>query len=130
MEGTFIRIFIWWEMHPKIVSHFRFYPKHQKQIKRRQIYLLFVGESSRYDHWSINGYGGNTSPLLTKEKNLISYKKVCVQGRQDEIFSSYAFDGSSPCDFKRHYSEKSAISLLNEAGFHTYWISEQVEVSM
>ena len=37
------------------------------------ICMLHIGESTRADHFSINGYYRNTTPLLAKRKNLINY---------------------------------------------------------
>ena len=38
--------------------------------------VVMVGESSRYDRWSLNGYRRDTNSLLKKEANLVSLLNV------------------------------------------------------
>ena len=37
-----------------------------------QVVVMVIGESSRYDRWSINGYARETNPLLKNESNLVN----------------------------------------------------------
>jgi glucan phosphoethanolaminetransferase (alkaline phosphatase superfamily) len=35
------------------------------------VVVMVLGESSRYDRWSLNGYARDTNPLLSQEPNLV-----------------------------------------------------------
>ena len=49
--------------------------KYQYQSKNDDLLLVFViGESTRGDHFSLNGYGRNTNPQLSQIPNLYSFK--------------------------------------------------------
>ncbi|WP_346428566.1 sulfatase-like hydrolase/transferase [Janthinobacterium agaricidamnosum] len=37
---------------------------------------MVIGESSRYDRWSLNGYERDTNPLLKQEANLVPLADV------------------------------------------------------
>lgn len=113
--------------HPELVENFHFYSKQIGKIPGRQIYVFFIGESSRYDHWGINGYPRDTSPSLSKEKNLISFKNVCAAGGMTELSVPMILTQTKPYNFIQHNYEKSIIALFGEAGFRTYWISDQVD---
>lgn len=115
------------DKHPQLVKNFHFYPEQKNKPSVRQIYVLFIGESSRYNHWGINGYSRNTSPLLDKEANLISFKNVCTAGGMTELSVPLMLTQAKPKNYSKHINEKSVIALFNEAGFHTYWISDQVD---
>ncbi|WP_394346731.1 sulfatase-like hydrolase/transferase [Thermoflavifilum aggregans] len=58
---------------PKI---FIFSTYYLSQPSGRQVCVFIIGESSRYDHWHINGYSRNTSPSLDTMHNLISFRNV------------------------------------------------------
>lgn len=115
------------EQHPSLVKDFHFDVKSKKQIPERQIYILFIGESSRYDHWGINGYNRNTSPLLSRQPNILSFKNVCTAGGMTGLSVPLILTQAKPWDYLQHYYQKSIISLFNEAGFRTYWISDQID---
>ncbi|MDB4167394.1 phosphoethanolamine transferase domain-containing protein [Polaribacter sp.] len=47
------------------------------RTEKDSLHIVFVlGESVRADHLSINGYHRNTTPLLKKQNNLVSYKNI------------------------------------------------------
>lgn len=96
-------------------------------LKRQQIQVLIIGESARYDHWGINGYGTNTSPLLAKENNLITFSKVFSGGYITEYAVPVILTGVGADSFSQHYKQKSIVGAYNELGYKTYWISNQID---
>ena len=89
--------------------------------------MLVIGESSRYDRWEINGYKRGTNPLLKQENNLVSL--------QDLITPVSATRLSVPVIISRKpgrqsltsgFTEKSVLTAFKEAGYKTYWISNQI----
>lgn len=92
----------------------------------RQIYVLVVGETARADRFALNGSAREQSPFLADVKNVIpltniispwSYSSRAVPAMLTPVlFNS---------DGKREHA-KSIVSAFSEAGFRTYWISNQL----
>ena len=88
--------------------------------------VLVIGESVRADHLSLNGYQRNTTPLLSKQNNLISFKNT---------YTPFTFTAKSlpqiltdkSIDSKPEIQEYvSLYSVLNKASFNSEWIGNQV----
>ena len=92
-----------------------------------QIVVMVVGESSRYDRWSINGYERETNPLLKKETNLVSLPDMITSVSATRL-SVPVLISRKPAtqSLKAGFSEKSFLTAFKEAGFKTYWISNQM----
>ena len=98
----------------------------KEDVDLNETIVLVVGETSRRDNWSLNGYSRETNPLLSKQKNLINLSNM--------ISISNATSNSIPMLLTRKpaekvnnydFSEKSIISAFKEAGYETYWVSMQ-----
>jgi glucan phosphoethanolaminetransferase (alkaline phosphatase superfamily) len=86
--------------------------------------MVFVlGETVRADHLGINGYYRNTTPLLSKRQNLISFKN---------LFTNNTYTGASVPQILTNQGLESnegvftsLYSVLNKANFKTTWIGNQ-----
>jgi glucan phosphoethanolaminetransferase (alkaline phosphatase superfamily) len=58
------------------------------------IVVLHMGESSRSDHWEINGYKRHTNPFLMKE-NIINFATIYACGNQTAISIPCILNGNS-----------------------------------
>lgn len=94
---------------------------------RAQIAVMVIGESSRFDRWSINGYERETNPLLKVEVNLVSLTNV-ISGVSATRLSVPVLVSRKPAtqSLKAGFAEKSFLSAFREAGFKTYWLSNQM----
>jgi len=92
-----------------------------------QVVVVVIGESSRYDRWSLNGYARETNPLLAKEDNLVMLKDVITPVSATRL-SVPVIISRKPAmqSLKDGFTEKSFLSAFKEAGFKTFWISNQV----
>lgn len=92
-----------------------------------QIVVMVIGESSRYDRWSLNGYQRETNPLLKNEPNLVSLSNVVTAVSATRL-SVPVLVSRKPAmqSLKAGFSEKSFLSAFKEAGFKTYWLSNQM----
>jgi len=92
-----------------------------------QIVVMVIGESSRFDRWSLNGYQRKTNPLLEKEANLVSLSNVITAVSATRL-SVPVMVSRKPAtqSLKAGFSEKSFLSAFKEAGFKTYWLSNQM----
>ena len=92
-----------------------------------EVVVMVIGESSRYDRWSINGYDRDTNPLLKQETNLVSLPDVITAVSATRL-SVPVMISRKPAtqSLKDGFAEKSFISAYKEAGFKTYWLSNQI----
>ncbi|MCD2516932.1 phosphoethanolamine transferase [Massilia sp. G4R7] len=92
-----------------------------------QVVVVVIGESSRYDRWSLNGYVRDTNPLLAREENLVMLKDVITPVSATRL-SVPVIISRKPAmqSLKDGFTEKSFLSAFKEAGFKTFWISNQV----
>lgn len=96
-------------------------------IEEKEIYIFIIGESARYDHFSINGYFRNTSPRLQTREGLINFTNVCSPAPNTHLAIPLLLLNSSPQDFNTIYDKPSVITYFKKLGFQTYWISNYTE---
>jgi len=108
-------------------SLFKFGARQNSHTDQPQIIIMVIGESSRYDRWSINGYRRETSPLLKNESNLVSLSNVVTSVSATRL-SVPILVSRKPAtqSLKAGFREKSFLTAFKEAGFKTYWLSNQM----
>lgn len=87
--------------------------------------VLVIGESSRADHWSLNGYKRETNPLLLKRKNLISLPNIYSEYTYTNPSLAHVLTRADSIHPERANIETSFVSLFNESGYYTVWIANQ-----
>ena len=107
------------------IQNFRFYAQKEDSITEREVYLFVIGETGRYSSYSVNGYQRETSPLLSKTKNLISYSDLFSEANITSSSLPIILTRASANDYGRAFVEKSVVDAFKEAGFKTYWIANQ-----
>ena len=111
----------------EIRNRFEFRAKQINAPGLRQIYILIIGESSRAVQWGINGYYRNTSPKLVKRTNLVSFSNTVAGGYMTEYTVPQIISEATPDNFQLQNTEKSIVSAFKEAGFKTYWMSNNLD---
>jgi glucan phosphoethanolaminetransferase (alkaline phosphatase superfamily) len=109
----------------KKMCDFRFGAQKMDSFSEKEIYVFVIGETGRYSNYSLNGYERETSPLLSKTENLISYSDFFSEANITTTSLSLLLTRASVKDYGRSYVEKSFVDAFKEAGFKTYWISNQ-----
>ncbi|MBC3806389.1 phosphoethanolamine transferase [Undibacterium seohonense] len=106
---------------------FRFQAEQAPGNDFQQTIVVVIGESSRYDRWSLNGYHRLTNPHLGKEDNLVSFSDMITSVAATRL-SVPVITTRKPAtqSLKAGFSEKSFLSAYKEAGFKTFWISNQM----
>jgi glucan phosphoethanolaminetransferase (alkaline phosphatase superfamily) len=93
----------------------------------RRTIVLVIGESSRYDRWGLNGYVRDTTPLLRSEPNLVSLSDVVTSVSATRLSVPVLVSRKPALDsLKAGFSEKSFVSAFREAGYKTWWVSNQM----
>ena len=90
-----------------------------------ETYVIVIGESSRKKNWSLYGYERNTTPLLSSVEGLVVYTDYISTSSITRISIPLMMTRATPMDYEISYKEKSLISAFREAGFKTFWISNQ-----
>ena len=106
---------------------FTFGARQAKPDTTPEVVLMVIGESARYDRWSLNGYQRETNPLLKKESNLVTLSDLITSVSATRL-SVPVIISRKPAtqSLKDGFSEKSFLTAYKEAGFKTYWLSNQI----
>ncbi|MGO3154838.1 sulfatase-like hydrolase/transferase [Mesonia sp.] len=101
----------------------------KKDRKTPKIGVVIIGESTNRNHMSLYGYYRNTNPLLAKQKELWISKDVITPHVHtvialDKILTLNSFEN------KRREDNASVIQLANQAGYKTFWLSNQRPVGI
>lgn len=91
----------------------------------REVYVYIIGEAARAMNWQLYGYERETNPLLSRVGDLVVFRDVLTQSNTTHksvplILSSVATD-----EHEELYRRKGLPALFNEAGFDTWFISNQ-----
>ncbi|MEI7037202.1 phosphoethanolamine transferase [Fulvimonas yonginensis] len=130
--GIPLTLGVWWSDRVRAqaaiarTQRFRFHAYRAVHPDRRQIYVLVIGESSRSDHWQLFGYGRPTNPELSHTGHVIPVT---------DMVSPWPMSiGGVPALLTRRppqlglfqpFEEQSVVGLMREAGFDTWWLSNQ-----
>ena len=107
--------------------NFRFHATLEGDPTLPQTVLLVIGESSRFDRWSLNGYRRETNPELASESNLVSFKDMVTPVTATRLSVPIIISRKpATMGLKAGFSEKSFLTAYKEAGFKTFWISNQM----
>lgn len=112
--------------HDRMTSGFTFDARDNHPDSVSEVYVLVIGETSRADHWQLNGYGRETTPRLMTRENLYSFPKAMSESNTTHKsvplmlshLDSHTFGDSI-------YNVRSIITAFREAGYNTAFISSQ-----
>jgi glucan phosphoethanolaminetransferase (alkaline phosphatase superfamily) len=108
-------------------SGFTFGARQKAHAEQPQIIVMVIGESSRFDRWSLNGYERKTNPLLGRETNVVSLSDVVTAVSATRLSVPVLISRKpSQMSLQAGFSEKSFVTAFKEAGFKTWWLSNQM----
>jgi Predicted membrane-associated, metal-dependent hydrolase len=114
------------ETDAKSLGAFRFHAHLASTTQQRQIYVLVIGESSRRDHWQLFGYGRPTNPELSKISNLVLIPHMLTAWPISIMAIPLLLTRKPIIDSQIGWNEASILRAMQEAGFDTWWISNQL----
>lgn len=94
--------------------------------RSREIYMLVIGETARAANWSLYGYERETNPGLSKEAGIAVFTDALTQSNTTHKSVPLILSYASAEDFRVIYHQKSIITAFKEAGFTTFFLSNQV----
>lgn len=97
--------------------------KQHKTTPARTIGIMVVGETARADHFSLNGYGRDTNPLLAKEK-ITSFKQAnaCGTSTAFSVPCMFSFLGRENYSPEKAGAESNVLDVLQRAGVKVLWL--------
>lgn len=103
-------------------------PANPKKVEQNQPIVLFlIGETSRYDHWGLNGYERETSPCLAARDSMeiVSFDSVFSVANLTTVSVPFILSRATPRDRELYLHEASVVDAFHEAGYRTAWIADQ-----
>ena len=88
--------------------------------------IMVVGETLRADHFGLNGYQRNTTPLLAKQQtgSLINYTDVSSCGTSTAFSLPCMFSAQPRASFNKQESnnQENSLDILQKTGVQVVWI--------
>ena len=93
-------------------------------------YVVFViGETTRWDHMGILGYDRDTTPKLSKEKNLVAFRgESCDTATKLSLRCMFVREGGTMDNPGRTLKEQNVFAVMKELGFTSELFAMQSEV--
>ncbi len=91
--------------------------------QQNEIYVLAIGESCRYENFSLNGsYDKQTMPCLSSLKDIYSFDNYYSTASLTMFSVPQIITRATAVDFERNYEEGSIVKAFTESGFKSYVI--------
>ncbi|WP_066458575.1 phosphoethanolamine transferase [Castellaniella caeni] len=108
------------------LADYRFGARLSTPTPGRQVYVLVVGESSQRGHWQLFGYPRATNPELSTEPNLVPISRMVSAFTQTMTALPVMLTRKpATAPGTALWPEASLVRAMREAGFETWWISNQ-----
>ncbi len=91
----------------------------------RETYVLVIGETTRADNWELSGYERPTNPRLSITDGLVYFPRAITQSNTTHKSVPMMLSSLTASDFNDINRRKGLITAFNEAGFETYYFSNQ-----
>jgi lipid A ethanolaminephosphotransferase len=90
----------------------------------RRLIVVVVGETTRADHFGINGYERQTTPLLVQQSGLYSYRDVwsCGTSTAFSVPCMFALEGMEDYDKDEAKYIENSLDIAARVGSHVVWI--------
>ena len=132
--GIFQRVFAyrtqWVQMRDGAarLDAFRFHARRVSPITQRQVYVMVIGESSARDHWQLFGYERATNPELSRLPGLVLIPDMLTLWPESVDAIPQMLTRKPINDNTTFWPEASILRAMQEAGYETYWISNQLPI--
>ncbi len=96
-----------------------------EQLPGREVYIYIIGEASRAMSWQLWGYDRETNPRLSREKELVLFRNMLTQSNTTHKSVPMILSSVGTGQHEELFRRKGLPALFNEAGFETWFISNQ-----
>ncbi len=105
---------------------FKFNVVSLENTEKRTIFILVIGESSRYVNWQLCGYERETSPYLMSLNNIYSFSDYYSSSNTTIASVPFLYMRGTPLNQEKNYQEKSFASFYKELDYKTFLINNQI----
>jgi glucan phosphoethanolaminetransferase (alkaline phosphatase superfamily) len=109
----------------RIAEKFSYHAMNADHDSLKKIIVLVIGESCRKQNWSAYGYNRETTPRSEKRKSIVFFTDAVTSHNSTLKSLAIMLTPVSAVNYEDHSKCKSILHLFSEAGFKTYWISNQ-----
>ncbi|MBR7115352.1 MAG: DUF1705 domain-containing protein, partial [Alistipes sp.] len=104
---------------------FTFDARRSAVVPEREIYVLVIGEASRASTWQLYGYDRPTTPHLSTRNDLVLFRGITTQSNTTHKSVPLMLSSVHTSEHDELFRRTGLPALFNEAGFTTYFISNQ-----
>lgn len=104
---------------------FTFDARRSAVVPEREIYVLVIGEASRASNWQLYGYDRPTNPHLSTRNDLVFFRGITTQSNTTHKSVPLMLSSVHTSEHDELFRRTGLPALFNEAGFTTYFISNQ-----
>lgn len=97
----------------------------ERVVPQREIYVLVIGEASRAANWQLYGYERRTNPKLMARDDIFPFRAMTTLSNTTHKSVPMMLSSVAATEHDMIYHRKGLPALFNEAGFETYFISNQ-----
>ena len=91
----------------------------------REIYVYIIGEASRAMNWQLYGYERPTTPRLAELDDVVLFRDVLTQSNTTHKSVPLILSSVDTHEHEELYRRRGLPALFNEAGFETWFLSNQ-----
>ncbi len=91
----------------------------------REVYVFVIGEASRACNWQLYGYGRETTPRLARRNDICLFRNIVTQSNTTHKSVPMILSSVSTDRHDELYRRTGLPALFNEAGFDTWFVSNQ-----
>lgn len=109
----------------KTSRDFTFEAHRSAEAPGREIYVYIIGEAARAMNWQLYGYNRETNPRLAEVDDLVVFRNMLTQSNTTHKSVPLILSSVATGEHEELYRRKGLPALFNEAGFETWFISNQ-----
>lgn len=106
-------------------ADFTYEASRSEELPGREIYVYVIGEASRAMSWQLYGYERETNPELMQVDSLIVFRNILTQSNTTHKSVPMFLSSVATDEHDELYRRKGIHALFSEAGFETWFISNQ-----
>ena len=111
---------------PTTSQGFTFEAERKAEPEEREIYVMVIGEAARAASWQMYGYERETNPLLSQREDIVLFRQITTQSNTTHKSVPLMLSSVHTSEHEELFRRKGMPALFKEAGFKTYFISNQV----
>ena len=111
--------------YPETSADFTYGARRTAELPDREVYVYIIGEAARAMNWQLYGYARETNPRLSEVDGLVVFRDMLTQSNTTHKSVPMILSSVAPGEHEELFRRKGLPALFNEAGFDTWFISNQ-----